>query len=157
MARSAGATARIVAGVAIAVALAAGAWVYLDGRHGAAPDPVLATLQANPMAARSLPGARLVTAEDRSAQQADPLTGKPRTTQVLRAFAPIAGQDLGTLRKALIERANSAGWAVSTAADHSARGSITLAFGRADLVVAANPYTTPPTIAVTLTPADPNL
>ena len=157
MARAAGATARIVVGVAVAVALAVGAWIYLDGRRDAAPDAVLAALQANPMAARSLPGARLVTAEDRSAQGSDPLTGKPRTTQVLRAFAPAAGQDLGALQKALIERANSAGWAVSTAADESTRGSITLAFGRADLVIAVNPYTTPPTIAVTLTPADPNL
>jgi hypothetical protein len=157
MARSAGAAARIVAGVAVTVALAVGAWVYLDGRHGTAPDPVLAALQANAMAARSMPAARLVTAEDRSAQQSDPLTGKPRTTQVLRAFAPVVGQNLGTLQKALIERANSAGWAVSTAADDSTRGSITLAFGRADLVIAANPYTTPPTITVTLTPADPNL
>lgn len=118
---------------------------------------MLAALQANPIAARSLPSARLVTAEDRTAKRSDPLTGKPRTTQVLRAFAPVAGQDLPAVQQALTERAENAGWTISTAPDHSARGSITLAFGQADLVIAANPYTTPPTITVTLTPADPNL
>jgi hypothetical protein len=65
--------------------------------------------------------------------------------------------EIRPFRVDMIERANSADWAVSTAADDSTRGSITLAFGRADLVIAANPYTTPPTIAVTLTSADPNL
>jgi len=98
-----------------------------------------------------------VTAEDRSAQRSDPLTGKPRTTQVLRAFAPIAGRDLRTLRQALIERAGRTCWAVSTVADGSTRGSITLLFGVADLVIAVNRYTTPPTITVTLAPANPNL
>ena len=157
MPRSARATTRILIGAAAVVALAAGAWIYLDGRHGAARDPVLSALQANPIAAHSLPGARLVTAEDRSAKRSDPLTGKPRTTQVLRAFAPVAGQDLPAVQQVLTERAENAGWTISTAPDHSARGSITLAFGQADLVIAANPYTTPPTITVTLTPADPNL
>jgi hypothetical protein len=157
MARSIGATAGILIGAAVVLAFAAGAWVYLDGRRGSTPDAVLAALQADPMAARSLPGARLVTAEDRSAQRSDPLTGKPRTTQVLRAFAPIAGGDLRTLEQALIERARSAGWAVSTAADGSTRGSITLPFGTANLVIAVNRYTTPPTITVMLAPANPDL
>jgi hypothetical protein len=157
MVMSAAAMTRALVGSAIVVALVAGGWVYLGGRHDSASSAVLAVLQANPMAARSLAGAKLVIAEDRSAQSRDALTGKPRTSQVLRAFAPVGGGQLSALQQSLAERATRGGWVVSNAADGSVRGRATLAFGPATLVIAINRYLAPAAITVTLAPADPNL
>lgn len=150
-------TSRLLVGAAAVVALAVGIWVCAEIRRDTPPDTVLRALQADPMAARHFPGTRLVTTEDQSARRSDVLTGKPRMTQVLRAFAPIAGRSLDAVQQMLVKQANSAGWAISIAADGSARGTITLQFGRADLIIAVNHYLTPPAITVTLAPANPNL
>jgi hypothetical protein len=153
-----------VAGAAGGVLLLAsiGAWLHGVSRSSApsrsdAASGALSSLVADPLAARARPEARLLLAEDRRHEDSDAVTGKPTTTQVLRAFAPTSGTPTRLLEDLRAEALRN-GWSPEEGAvPTEVRATKAFSFGQGHLVVTVNTATAPATVVVSLAPANPNL
>jgi hypothetical protein len=112
-------------------------------------DAVLAQLLEDPMASRSQPQARLVTADDVPASKGGLIFSKPRYTKVLRSFAP-QGQSATGLHQQLLASAKASGWRIQPGPD--SRGTKQFAFGQATISIDVNPYVSPLQVSVVLEP-----
>jgi hypothetical protein len=113
-------------------------------------DEVLAQLVEDPMASRSQPHARLITADDVHASRGGLIFSKPRYTKVLRAFAP-QGQSATDLHQQLLASAIASGWRIEPGPNGT--GTKQFAFGQAMISIDVNRYVSPVQVTVVLEPA----
>ena len=118
---------------------------------GTEQDPVLAALRADPMATVVPPDATLATAEDTARDDGGILfRSKPRSTRVLRAFAPTS-DDAQHVQEELQRTAVSSGWQLQPNGD-PVEGTKQFDFGRARISVYTNEFVQPAQVVVVLEP-----
>jgi hypothetical protein len=113
-------------------------------------DAALAQLLEDPMASRSQPHARLMTADDVHASKGGLIFSKPRYTKVLRSFAP-QGQSATGLHQQLLASAKASGWHIQPGPNST--GTKQFAFGQATISIDVNLYVSPEQVTVVLEPA----
>jgi hypothetical protein len=137
----------------ISVAVGAG-WLGWSG-SSKENDTAVQVLAADPMAGKSWPGAALAFSEDTSRVDSDPLTGKPRSSRVMRSFTP-SGVTPEALVQEICRGAKDAGWLIDTCGDRDFEGVKRMSFGKARLHVSVNKYLDPVEVVAILEPQDPN-
>lgn len=114
-------------------------------------DQALAELLRDPMASRSHPGASLITEDDITASRRGVIFNKPRSTQVLRSFAP-RDQSAARLYQQLAASAEASGWRLQPSPNGS-QGTKRFSFGTATISIGINTLVSPAQVAVVLEPA----
>ena len=136
----------VLVGFVLASGLAVALIHWAGGR-----DQVLAELLGDPMASRSQPGTSLITADDITTSRRGVIFNKPRSTQVLRSFAP-RGQSAAKLYQQLAASAEASGWRLQRSPNGS-QGTKRFSFGTATISLGINTLVSPTQVAVVLEPA----
>jgi hypothetical protein len=118
---------------------------------GETDDPALAELRADPMATVAPPDATLVTADDVARSSGGIIFGsKPRSTRVLRSFAPDDSPP-DRLLADLQQAATDSGWQLQPGTV-PVSGAKEFGFGRGQISIYTNTFVQPAQVVVVLEP-----